>query len=53
MDFINSATPETLETTVAAGTSSSWDGSNSRYHITEEETNAIRKTATAGSTAEQ
>jgi hypothetical protein len=30
MDSKNSATPETLETTVAAGTSSSWDGSNSR-----------------------
>jgi hypothetical protein len=41
--------------TVAAGTSSCWDGSNSRDQIyikdPEEETNALRKTATAGPTA--
>ncbi len=51
----NSATPETLETIVAEWTSSSWDASYSRdpIHIRdpEEETNAIRKTATAGPTA--
>jgi hypothetical protein len=33
MDLKNDATPETFETTVAAGTSSSWDSSNSRDPI--------------------
>jgi hypothetical protein len=56
-DAGNRKKPETWETTEAAGTSSSWDCSNSRYHIhirdPEKEKNAIRKTATAGPTAAQ